>query len=60
MSADPAPPDARPPSDVSAVVGWLGVAGLLLWIGVCHYWPQIADALQLPGPRERLTGPYAA
>ncbi|WP_296679040.1 isoprenylcysteine carboxylmethyltransferase family protein [Novosphingobium sp.] len=50
----------RPPSDVSAAVGLTGVAGLSLWIAVCHFWPQIADALALPGPRARLVGPYAA
>ena len=60
MSADPASADPRPASDVSAPVGWLGVAGLSLWICLCHYWPQLVDALGLPGPRERLTGPYAA
>lgn len=60
MSANPASADPRPVSDVSAPVGWLGVAGLFAWIMVCHYWPQIADQLALSGPRERLTGPYAA
>jgi len=60
MSANSTPADRLPPSDVSAPVGWLGVGGLLGWILVCHYWPQIADQLALPGPRERLVGPYAA
>ena len=60
MSASLSSADPRPSSDVSAPVGWLGVAGLSVWILVCHYWPQIADTFQLPGPRERLTGPYAA
>jgi protein-S-isoprenylcysteine O-methyltransferase Ste14 len=50
----------RPPSDVSAAVGLTGLAGLCLWIGICHYWPQIGAAFDLPGPRERLTGPNAA
>ena len=50
----------RPPSDVSAAVGLTGVAGLSLWIAVCHFWPQIGDLFDLPGPRARLTGPYAA
>jgi protein-S-isoprenylcysteine O-methyltransferase Ste14 len=27
---------------------------------VCHFWPQIADAFSLPGPRARLVGPHAA
>ncbi|MFC0590527.1 methyltransferase family protein [Novosphingobium aquiterrae] len=50
----------RPSSDVSAAVGLSGIAGLTLWIVVCHFWPQIGAVLDLPGPRERLTGPYAA
>lgn len=50
----------RPPSDVSAAVGLTGLVGLCLWIGICHYWPQIGGAFDLPGPRERLTGPNAA
>ncbi|MBS0480598.1 MAG: protein-S-isoprenylcysteine methyltransferase [Proteobacteria bacterium] len=52
--------DHRPPSDVSAAVGLCGVAGLLAWICLCHFWPQIGAAFDLPGPRERLTGPNAA
>ena len=60
MSANPASADPRPASDVSAPVGWLGVASLFVWILVCHYWPEIAEHFALPGPRERLIGPYAA
>ncbi len=51
---------ARPPSDVSAVVGLSGLAGLLAWLFVCRNWGVIADALALPGPHERLAGPFAA
>jgi len=50
----------RPPSDVSPAVGLMGLVGLAMWIGVCHYWPQIGAWLNLPGPRERLIGPHAA
>ncbi|MDE2436670.1 MAG: protein-S-isoprenylcysteine methyltransferase [Sphingomonadales bacterium] len=50
----------RPPSDVSAAVGLAGVAALFVWIAVCHFWPQIGDMFNLPGPRARLTGPNAA
>lgn len=50
----------RPTSDVSAAVGLTGVAGLSLWIAVCHFWPEIGAAFDLPGPRARLVGPYAA
>ncbi len=54
------PPTHRPVSDVSALVGVTGVAGLMVWIAVCHFWPQIAETLALDVPRTRLTGPYAA
>jgi protein-S-isoprenylcysteine O-methyltransferase Ste14 len=50
----------RPSSDVSAVVGWLGLGALTLWIAVCHFWPEIVMALGLPSRAERLTGPNAA
>lgn len=42
------------------MVGLCGLAALLVWIAVCHYWPQIGQAFNLPGPRQRLIGPYAA
>src|SRR5262245_32647954 len=51
---------SRPVSDVSAAVGLAGLFGLFAWIAICRSWPAIADALALPGPRERLAGPYAA
>lgn len=50
----------RPPGDVSGVVGWLGLAGLILWVLVCRNWAQVADMLGVPGPREPMAGPYAA
>ncbi|CAM4075339.1 Protein-S-isoprenylcysteine methyltransferase [Novosphingobium lubricantis] len=56
MSTRPSPP----PSDVSAGVGLAGLAGLALWVLVCRFWPQIADALALPGPRLTMNGPNAA
>jgi len=49
-----------PASDVSSAVGLAGLAGLLAWIAVCRNWPAVAEALSLPGPRERRAGPYAA
>ena len=61
MSAPDRPtPAACPPSDVSARVGLAGLAGLLVWFAICRHWPQVADALGIPGPRARLDGPYAA
>lgn len=49
-----------PRSDVSAGVGLVGLAGLLCWIVFCRAFPEISAALDLPGPRARLDGPYAA
>ncbi|PKB25951.1 isoprenylcysteine carboxyl methyltransferase (ICMT) family protein [Novosphingobium kunmingense] len=60
MTTRPAPSGPRPSSDVSAAIGLTGVAGLAVWVCVCHFWPEIADALNAPGPRARLVGPYAA
>ncbi len=57
VRAPSAPP---PPSDVSGAVGFVGLLGLGAWVLVCHFWPDIADALVLPGPREPLSGQYAA
>lgn len=48
-----------PQSDVSAAVGFCGVGGLLLWILVCHFWPEIAAVLGVAEPQGRLSGPYA-
>jgi protein-S-isoprenylcysteine O-methyltransferase Ste14 len=59
-SAAITPADVRPQSDVSAVVGWLGLASLTLWVMVCHFWPEIVTTLGLPMRAERLTGPNAA
>lgn len=60
MVARSAPAAPRPASDVSAVVGWLGLGGLLGWVLLCHFWPEIVVALNLPARAERLTGPNAA
>ncbi|HZF45152.1 MAG TPA: protein-S-isoprenylcysteine methyltransferase [Sphingomonadaceae bacterium] len=49
-----------PQSDVSPWVGLVGVAGLFAWIALCRNWPSIAESLNLPGPRERMSGAYAA
>ncbi|MBB3033169.1 methyltransferase family protein [Alteriqipengyuania lutimaris] len=49
-----------PRSDVSAGVGLIGLAGLVGWIVFCRAFPEISAALDLPGPRARLDGPYAA
>jgi hypothetical protein len=53
-------PASRPVSDVSAGVGLSGLFGLFAWIAVCRNWATIAGALALPGPREPMSGPYAA
>jgi len=50
----------RPQSDVSASVGLVGVAGLFAWVMICRHWAFIAEALSIPGPREPMSGPYAA
>src|SRR5688572_28543668 len=55
QSADP-----RPVSDVSSAVGLAGLFGLFAWIAICRNWPAIADAFAFAGPREPLSGPYAA
>ena len=60
MSAKASAADPRPVSDVSAWVGLAGLTGLLCWIVICRQWPEIAEFWQLTGPRERLSGPYAA
>ncbi|MEO5598052.1 MAG: protein-S-isoprenylcysteine methyltransferase, partial [Novosphingobium sp.] len=60
MSATEPFADSRPASDVSPVVGLLGLAGLSAWVMLCHFWPALSAALDLSGPRERLTGPNAA
>ena len=54
------PADPRPPSDVSAVVGWLGLGALTVWVFICHFWPEIVTTFGLPSRAERLTGPNAA
>ena len=50
----------RPESDVSTAVGFLGVAGLISWILFCRSWPDIASALGIAGPHERLSAAPAA
>ena len=52
--------DPRPVSDVSSATGLVGLAGLFAWLLICRNWADIAMALDLPGPREPLSGPYAA
>ena len=51
---------ALPPSDVPAIVGLLGLAGLFTWLAMCRYWPHLMDLFGLPGPHMRLDGPYAS
>ncbi|HMP57108.1 MAG TPA: protein-S-isoprenylcysteine methyltransferase, partial [Novosphingobium sp.] len=60
MSARPAKADPCPKSDVSAMVGIVGVIGLFTWVLICRNWAGIAEAFNLPGPRQPLSGPYAA
>jgi protein-S-isoprenylcysteine O-methyltransferase Ste14 len=60
MSAQQSRAGGLPASDVSPAVGLVGLAGLCAWILLCRNWPAVAQALALPGPHERLSGPYAA
>ena len=60
MSAPSSRAGNPPASDVSPYVGLVGLAVLLGWIAVCRSWPALGEAFDLPGPRERLSGPYAA
>jgi protein-S-isoprenylcysteine O-methyltransferase Ste14 len=60
MSERQQAPAFRPVSDVSAGVGLAGLFGLFLWIAICRNWPALADAFALPGPREPMSGAYAA
>jgi protein-S-isoprenylcysteine O-methyltransferase Ste14 len=60
MSAQPSAPVRLPVSDVSPWVGLVGVATLLGWIAFARLWPELASALDLPGPRGRLSGPHSA
>ena len=53
-------PAALPASDVSHSVGLAGLLGLFAWVLVARSWPEIATAFDLPGPRARMDGPYAA
>ncbi len=54
------PPASPPPSDVSPWVGVVGLAALAFWLIVSREWPAIAGALDLPGPRQVLSGPYSS
>jgi len=60
MRATATPASQRPPSDVSGMVGLLGLLALTGWIVLCHFWPQIVTTFGLPSRAERLTGPSAA
>ena len=56
----PQAPPQRPASDVSASVGLAGLLGLAVWVLFCRTYPLTAETLNLPGPREVLSGPHAA
>lgn len=60
MSSASTPAKHLPASDVSAGVGWTGLAALLVWLMVCRNWALVADRLALPGPHAPMSGPYAA
>lgn len=62
MKDDVIPPatSSLPRSDVSAAVGFVGLLGLLAWIVFCRNYGTFAEFAGLPGPREPLSGPYAA
>ncbi|MEM7689739.1 MAG: isoprenylcysteine carboxylmethyltransferase family protein [Pseudomonadota bacterium] len=53
-------PLGLPESDVSSGVGLIGLLGLAAWILFCRTYPLTAEWLNLPGPREVLSGPHAA
>ncbi len=53
-------PARLPQSDVSSSVGLVGLLGLIVWVLFCRTYPITAEALNLPGPREVLSGPNAA
>jgi len=59
MSESHPPRPALPESDVSAAVGLWGVAGLLAWILICRFWPELSVLAGAAEPQGRLSGPYA-
>ncbi len=60
MSAQAASPARLPSSDVSPWVGAVGLCTLLAYIAICRLWPEVVNTFGLPGPAERLSGPYSA
>ena len=50
----------RPTSDISTGVGLVGVLGLIVWVLICRNWADIGETLSIPGPRQPMSGPYAA
>jgi protein-S-isoprenylcysteine O-methyltransferase Ste14 len=60
MSAQQNRAGGPPASDVSPWVGVAGLAALFGWIALARGWPEIVAGFGLPGPRERLSGPYSA
>ncbi|MGB3739131.1 MAG: isoprenylcysteine carboxylmethyltransferase family protein [Pontixanthobacter sp.] len=60
----PTPSQSRagppPTSDVSGAIGLVGLAGLAAWVLICRSYPQFAELFDWAGPRERMSGPYAA
>lgn len=60
MTSPPITAPEPPASDVSAVVGLAGVAGLAAWVLICRKWAAISLALGLPGPHAPMDGPYAS
>ncbi len=59
-SAPAASATTLPKSDVSAAVGFVGLFGLFAWIMFCRNYGAFAEAFNLSGPREPMSGPYAA
>ncbi len=60
MSAQPSAAPRLPASDVSPWVGFVGLGTLLAFICLCRTWPEIVATFGLPGPQERMSGPFAA
>lgn len=50
----------RPDSDVSGIVGFLGLGGLLAWVVFCRSFPEIGAYFGWQTPRVVLSGPFSA
>lgn len=60
MSAHGQTASRLPASDVSPFVGLVGLLTLLSYIALCRLWPDLVATFGLPGPPQRLSGPFSA